>query len=82
MLMVRREARRCTSRQQRFATIDRERGAWSDQTGKYLRHHLWVLAGMKLKAGKSGAAMTARLHLSRRDGRAWLPPPEALLDTI
>ena len=42
-----------------LATIDWQRGAWSDKKGKYSRQHLWVLAGTKLKASESGAVMPA-----------------------
>ena len=42
-----------------LATIDWQRGAWSDKKGKYSRQHLWVLAGAKLKASESGAVMRA-----------------------
>ena len=42
-----------------LATIDWQRGAWSDKKGKYSRQHLWVLAGATLKASESGAVMPA-----------------------
>jgi organic hydroperoxide reductase OsmC/OhrA len=42
-----------------LATIDWQRGAWSDKKGKYSRQHLWVLAGTKLKASESGAVLPA-----------------------
>ena len=42
-----------------LATIDWQRGAWSDKKGKYSRQHLWVLAGTTLKASESGAVMPA-----------------------
>jgi organic hydroperoxide reductase OsmC/OhrA len=42
-----------------LATIDWQRGAWSDKKGKYSRQHLWVLAGAKLKASESGAVTPA-----------------------
>ena len=42
-----------------LATIDWQRGAWSDKKGKYSRQHLWVLARAKLKASESGAVMPA-----------------------
>lgn len=42
-----------------LATIDWQRGAWSDKRGKYSRQHLWVLAGTRLQASESGAVMPA-----------------------
>jgi hypothetical protein len=42
-----------------LATIDWQRGAWSDKKGKYSRQHLCVLAGTKLKASESGAVLPA-----------------------
>lgn len=42
-----------------LATIDWQRGDWSDKKGKYSRQHLWVLAGTKLKATDSGAVLPA-----------------------
>ncbi len=42
-----------------LATIDWQRGAWSDKKGRYSRQHLWVLAGAKLKDNESGAVMPA-----------------------
>ena len=42
-----------------LATIDWERGAWSDKKGKYSRQHLWVLKGTKLRATDSGAVVPA-----------------------
>ena len=45
-----------------LATIDWQRGAWSDKKGKYSRQHPWVLAGTKLKASESGAVSPAGYH--------------------
>jgi hypothetical protein len=42
-----------------LATIDWQRGAWSDKKGKYSRQHTWVLVGAKLKASESGAVTPA-----------------------
>ncbi len=42
-----------------LATIDWQRGAWSDKKGKYSRQHIWVLAGARLKASESGAVTPA-----------------------
>ena len=42
-----------------LATIDWQRGAWSDKKGRYSRQHLWVLAGTELKASESGAVTPA-----------------------
>jgi len=42
-----------------LATIDWQRGAWTDKKGKYSRQHLWVLAGTKLKASETGAVLPA-----------------------
>lgn len=42
-----------------LATIDWQRGAWSDKKGKYSRQHVWVLAGAKLRASESGAVTPA-----------------------
>jgi hypothetical protein len=45
-----------------LATIDWQRGAWSDKKGKYSRQHTWVLAGIKLKASETGAVTPAAYH--------------------
>jgi organic hydroperoxide reductase OsmC/OhrA len=45
-----------------LATIDWQRGAWSDKKGKYSRQHTWVLAGTKLKASETGAVTPAAYH--------------------
>ena len=45
-----------------LATIDWQRGAWSDKKGKYSRQHTWVLAGTKLKASENGAVTPAAYH--------------------
>jgi hypothetical protein len=42
-----------------LATIDWQRGAWSDKKSKYSPQHLWVLAGAKLKGSESEAVMPA-----------------------
>jgi hypothetical protein len=45
-----------------LATIDWQRGAWSDKKGKHSRQHTWVLAGIKLKASETGAVTRAAYH--------------------
>jgi len=45
-----------------LATIDWQRGAWSDKKGKYSRQHTWVLAGTRLKASEIGAVTPAAYH--------------------
>ena len=45
-----------------LATIDWQRGAWSDKKGKYSRQHTWVLAGTRLKASETGAVTPAAYH--------------------
>jgi organic hydroperoxide reductase OsmC/OhrA len=42
-----------------LATIDWQRGAWSDKKGKYSRQHVWVLGRTTLKATDSGAVVPA-----------------------
>ena len=50
-----------------LATIDWQRGAWSDTKGQYSRQHLWVLEGTKLKASESGAGRIASSEVLLND---------------
>jgi organic hydroperoxide reductase OsmC/OhrA len=60
-----------------LATIDWQRGAWSDKKVKYSRQHVWVLAGTKLKASESGAVLPAGYR-----GNAPIDPQNMFVATI